>query len=661
MFKKPFNIKKNTNQRNSDSRKLFNRLKDEVNANTNINKKGQVAQVKIMNSEGTQMHIYTVDKVPMLFDFSEAGNIYPTIYYLWNNPKAFPVIICHDPVFGYLENGADLMLPGVIRSANFRFPSFQKGVPLAIAFYSSEKETVSGPSAVGVSLMSSEDMFACGFKGKGVQVLHVFRDQLWEFGPKGLPPVLSLEEWSEIGEEPSGDILLEEEEEEGSSADKDQEPEEEQKKEDTDEDEITETMEHLLTRCFLAGLKHRFTRGLLPIDVGQFYTQCVLACVPDGRRLDMKKTSYKKFGTFLQEINKETDEWIIRTAASKDKKGADVVTEVNFSNRMFRDFQVSDERIVDEAPDVKRKFESPSIAECFSITEPVSALFRNHNKGDIVTLKETREILTKYINDNKLNAAKSVRLDPLLSKITHLQGETADWVDIMSQIHMRMTATWYIRWPDGREVVRKVTCPKIEFKIENRAGNKKVTLINGLALFGIDIRAICHHIQTGVATSVTSQWGVPGVEGPQVLVQGNQIHFVSDLLIKSYKIDKKFMKGLEAVHAEDGNIRVEFEVEKDQTNHFETLHGGCTATLIDNFTTAALLLTKQARPGVSVDLHVTYLTAAKIGETLVLDSTVTKQGRTLAFTKAELYRKRDNVMIATGVHTKAFPAMKKSE
>uniref|UniRef100_A0A1I7TSK5 Acyl-coenzyme A thioesterase 13 n=1 Tax=Caenorhabditis tropicalis TaxID=1561998 RepID=A0A1I7TSK5_9PELO len=116
-----------------------------------------------------------------------------------------------------------------------------------------------------------------------------------------------------------------------------------------------------------------------------------------------------------------------------------------------------------------------------------------------------------------------------------------------------------------------------------------------------------------------------------------------------------------AVHAEEGNIRVEFEVEKDQTNHFETLHGGCTATLIDNFTTAALLLTKQARPGVSVDLHVTYLTAAKIGETLILDSTVTKQGRTLAFTKAELYRKRDNVMIATGVHTKAFPAIKKTE
>ncbi|CCD65053.1 Acyl-coenzyme A thioesterase 13 [Caenorhabditis elegans] len=136
-------------------------------------------------------------------------------------------------------------------------------------------------------------------------------------------------------------------------------------------------------------------------------------------------------------------------------------------------------------------------------------------------------------------------------------------------------------------------------------------------------------------------------------------------IIKNYGTKGQFgcvsgAGNVRAVHAEEGNLRVEFEVEKDQSNHFNTLHGGCTSTLIDIFTTGALLLTKPARPGVSVDLHVTYLTAAKIGETLVLDSTVIKQGKTLAFTKAELYRKSDNVMIATGVHTKAFPTVKKA-
>uniref|UniRef100_A0A8R1I0D9 Acyl-coenzyme A thioesterase 13 n=1 Tax=Caenorhabditis japonica TaxID=281687 RepID=A0A8R1I0D9_CAEJA len=117
-----------------------------------------------------------------------------------------------------------------------------------------------------------------------------------------------------------------------------------------------------------------------------------------------------------------------------------------------------------------------------------------------------------------------------------------------------------------------------------------------------------------------------------------------------------------AVHAEEGNLRLEFEVEKGQTNNFETLHGGCTATLIDNFTTVALLLSNEPKPhpGVSVDLHVTYLAAAQIGETVVIDATVTKRGKSIAFTKAELYRKRDNTLIATGVHTKAFPTIKKA-
>ncbi|CAI5441538.1 unnamed protein product [Caenorhabditis angaria] len=116
----------------------------------------------------------------------------------------------------------------------------------------------------------------------------------------------------------------------------------------------------------------------------------------------------------------------------------------------------------------------------------------------------------------------------------------------------------------------------------------------------------------------------------------------------------------QAIQADEGRLKVEFKVEQDMTNHFGTLHGGYTATIVDIFTTAALMCTKHEHPGVSVDLHVTYLAAAKVGETLVLDSTVTKQGRTLAFTKAEIFRKDDNRLIATAVHTKAFPPIREN-
>ncbi|GMT14105.1 hypothetical protein PFISCL1PPCAC_5402, partial [Pristionchus fissidentatus] len=110
------------------------------------------------------------------------------------------------------------------------------------------------------------------------------------------------------------------------------------------------------------------------------------------------------------------------------------------------------------------------------------------------------------------------------------------------------------------------------------------------------------------------------------------------------------------VKAEEGNVSVEFEVDDRMVNHFGTLHGGCSATMVDVITTGALVATPRGMPGVSVDLHMTYLAAAKLGDTVQLDAEVIRSGKSMAFTKASLYRKPEMTLIATGLHTKAFPA-----
>lgn len=38
-----------------------------------------------------------------------------------------------------------------------------------------------------------------------------------------------------------------------------------------------------------------------------------------------------------------------------------------------------------------------------------------------------------------------------------------------------------------------------------------------------------------------------------------------------------------------------------------TLHGGLIATLVDNISTVALLLSERGAPGVSVDMNITYV------------------------------------------------------
>ncbi|KHJ83688.1 hypothetical protein OESDEN_16611 [Oesophagostomum dentatum] len=123
----------------------------------------------------------------------------------------------------------------------------------------------------------------------------------------------------------------------------------------------------------------------------------------------------------------------------------------------------------------------------------------------------------------------------------------------------------------------------------------------------------------------------------------------------------QFAGNIRALSASEGHVKVEFEVSEAMLNPVGTLHGGCTATLVDMFTTAACVASPRGLPGVSVDLHVTYLSAVKEGETVVIDAEVTKAGRTLSFTKADLIHKASNRIIATGLHTKAFPVAKTAE
>ena len=108
------------------------------------------------------------------------------------------------------------------------------------------------------------------------------------------------------------------------------------------------------------------------------------------------------------------------------------------------------------------------------------------------------------------------------------------------------------------------------------------------------------------------------------------------------------------VSAAEGKCSVEFEVDERMSNMFGTLHGGVSASMVDIFTTGALVATPKGAPGVSVDLHMTYLASAKVGETVVLDAEVIRAGKSLAFTKADLKLKHTGKLVATGLHTKAF-------
>ncbi|XP_056154814.1 acyl-coenzyme A thioesterase 13 [Lampris incognitus] len=114
----------------------------------------------------------------------------------------------------------------------------------------------------------------------------------------------------------------------------------------------------------------------------------------------------------------------------------------------------------------------------------------------------------------------------------------------------------------------------------------------------------------------------------------------------------RVLNKMNIVSAIPGKMVCEMKVEEEHTNRGGTLHGGLTATLVDVVSTGAIMYSERGLPGVSVDMNITYMNAAKIGEDVLITAQVLKQGRTLAFATVDLTNKATGKMIAQGRHTK---------
>ncbi|XP_010179320.1 PREDICTED: acyl-coenzyme A thioesterase 13, partial [Mesitornis unicolor] len=122
-------------------------------------------------------------------------------------------------------------------------------------------------------------------------------------------------------------------------------------------------------------------------------------------------------------------------------------------------------------------------------------------------------------------------------------------------------------------------------------------------------------------------------------------------MLESQGFDRVLHK-MKLISATPGKVVCEMKVEEEHTNRGGTLHGGLTATLVDVVSTAALLYTERALPGVSVDMNITYTSAAKIGEEVLITAQILKQGRNIAFASVDLTNKATGKLIAQGRHTK---------
>lgn len=599
MFHRPFRVKTQTAIKGSERKKIRNdigKLFPGLSPDDLLQiipAKDDMTVAKIYTHSGESLVLYCVQKNPVFIEaFKE---LIPTIYTLWKFPELLPVFRTWPPVFSKLKGGADLMLPGVVVEGEvtpYTFGKLQKGDLCCVCLLGNK-----APVAVGRAALSGSDMFDSAMRGKGVQVVHIFGDELWAFGDKSQPPMipdnivitdsngdkwlhedasvenegadrvlnLSVNNICEINEhlessETTSIRTVQEEENVLECSESLQSlvlknDEAQSMTEDigdtchTDETvNPVESMDELLDICFKCALKLSVKNSDLPLLTSAFFKNHMVKYCPSGKLLDIKKSSYKKLSKFLQKMQK--DGYI---KVKELSKGADSVVEID--KTQLRDFvppfdvdsQVSQPTQSDE------EFIPPRLTEMFSITTAVLPVFKDNgkSKGSAVTMADVRTCVNEYVKNNDLNEINksSVQLDPVLAEVVLSKGENdvthLTWEDLYKRILNKMQPVLCIEYQGQPPVYQKGKVEGIKIDVQQRSSNKKVTIVENVETFGIDPKELAHAVQVGMACSSTVSPLPQKNKGVQIVIQGNQINFIADLLLNKYKVPRKYISGLE--------------------------------------------------------------------------------------------------------------------
>lgn len=566
MFIKPFRVKSNILVTGSERKRLKQRAQSQFAASESsplaelFGNKCKVCVVKIVTHGECQVTVYTSDKRPIFFELD--SKLIPTVYTLWACPDMVPEFTTHPAVLPKLANGADLMIPGVVRRGNDMksWGNYRKDDIVAV-------NLTSNRAAVGVGLLahSSDDLYMCGGHGIAVRMMHVFGDKLWgmepsvcqqvplmgaiqavpkledDFPPLGSPgPEVAKEQQPSVKEvtEKLADVDVNgelEAEVEGNDQD------------DESEEESQPDPDKLIKGAFLNAIKLQGKKMALPILTSTFYPQYVQPELPEG--IEMKRSSYKKVGTFLKEMAKDG---LIQI--KEEKKGIEKIVSINLEHPDVLSFYPYKMK-KPEDPEAGTADQSAStpllltkMVEMYAVNEATEKLFGSVGVAVGKALDETqvRNYIKDYVGRNKLidPQSKMVTPDDTLRAICGGSETTLYSVpEVIEHVLRNMTSTFEMRSQKG-PVTKGGKRSIIHLTTATRSGNKKVTLISNLEDYGVNVAEFAKAVKLGAAAS-TSMAEVPGTKGEQLLVQGNHIKFVYDLLTGTYQIPKACITGLE--------------------------------------------------------------------------------------------------------------------
>jgi acyl-coenzyme A thioesterase 13 len=116
------------------------------------------------------------------------------------------------------------------------------------------------------------------------------------------------------------------------------------------------------------------------------------------------------------------------------------------------------------------------------------------------------------------------------------------------------------------------------------------------------------------------------------------------------------LAGIKIVDASKGHFVARLPLSQNHMNSAKSLHGSVSATIVD-WAGGMAIATHDLRSGsgVSVDIHVTYQSGAKVGEEIEIEGIAERVGASMGFTRVMIYKVEDGKrgkIVVSGSHSK---------
>lgn len=310
-----------------------------------------------------------------------------------------------------------------------------------------------------------------------------------------------------------------------------------------------------LKNAFKVAIKKMGKNPPVPILCSNFYRCHILNA---DSSINIKQTSYKKLSKFLQEMSSENF-----LTVKEEAKGVEKITAFNVAHPEILNFTLSaSETEESNAASNPDNLFLTEMKELYFVNDKTIKFFNTFNVGQNEGLEavQIKKYAKEYIRNNKLQDPTNIHLlqvDDLIKETCQLSTEVKviHFDNLVSLITSQMDRNYAMRKKNELKVGGKQSI--IKMSLATRSGNKKVTLIDNLEMFGIRLPEFAQACKVGVAASTTiiRPEGAGNSRRGQLLVQGNQINFVHNLLTKTYSIPDKFISGLDLAKKERKNVK----------------------------------------------------------------------------------------------------------